>query len=38
MELAVADVDRDDSGGSRLQEAVGESTRRRADIGAVARR
>ena len=36
MELAVADVDRDDSRGSRLQKAVREPTRRRADIGAVA--
>ena len=36
MELPVADVDRDDSGGSRLQKAVREPASRRADIGAVA--
>ena len=36
MKLAVADVDRDDSGSSRLQETFRESTRRRAHISAVA--
>ena len=38
MELAVSDVDRDDSSGPGLEQAVREASRRRADVGAVASR